>query len=420
MQQKVIRSHAGVDPLAGYAVVVYEQMGESGAEFRGIVKPGEPFRKQNSGLRGLVGRRGRQSYFAIAVNLASELRFSSSDHFKLDDHIHEFDLGFDLDYYVTDPEAVATARNSDPLRQLRDEIIKVIRPRIERAEWEEIRHSFRKLEKVVINAALDELQKYASKLGFGIKDIALRLRLPDILIEPDIKRAESEREVEKFQIEQEAARTKMAEASRTEDDERKRKQEIDKADKDHQAELRRRQLEIDDELMPLEDRAHKFDQRKKQREGVTDAIITATKNVAEHTQTSAELWEDFRVAKEIGDALTIAPNQVGNMPPRMLAGEADVHYLLANAERSIEILISALTEINGWSYPFEQKRILSSAILHLIAEALLDDYADKEVLKRYADKVFELSRQFSPPLSAQQNLFLEKFKKYEQLCEQLK
>jgi DNA-binding protein H-NS len=55
-----------------------------------------------------------------------------------------------------------------------------------------------------------------------------------------------------------------------------------------------------------------------------------------------------------------------------------------------------------------------------MAELLLDDSASNETLERYSEKIFELSRNLSPPLSAAQNRIMEKLKKYDKLREDLK
>ncbi len=186
MLQKVIRPCAGLDPLEGYVLVVYEQLGESGAEFRGILRPGTRFQERMAELARWLGLHPPQSYFAIAVNLAPELRFTLNEHFTLDDQIHSFDVGFDLAYCVTEPEAIATARYEDPLRQLRDEIIHIIGRLIAQSQRDEIRRHFRDLEQNMVDRAWYELYGYAANLGFGLKAIALRARLLEKEIEVDV------------------------------------------------------------------------------------------------------------------------------------------------------------------------------------------------------------------------------------------
>jgi hypothetical protein len=422
MLQKVFRPHAGLDPLEGYALVVYQQIGEGGAEFRGIIRPGERFQKRRFGLTSWLGLSESQNYFAIAINLASEMRHSFSDHFTMDDHVHEFDLVVDLAYCVADPESIATARNDDPLRQLCEKILLVIGGDLRRSEWVEVRYNFRMLEQAVVNRVMDSLQAFAAELGFAIKDIALRLRLPEAVLEVDIKREVTQRELEKFQNEQAAARARMEEAGKTEDEKRRREQEKLKQDEDNKAERRRQELENKSDLRLLEDQEHSYQQRRILRESTTEATSIALKEVGKNISTPAELLEGANAA------YTLASKTLNGAPD----GPADTRELwpnqaapnlslpAANDPNWIKLLTQAIADIEGWNYPFEQRRALNSAILHLVGEVLLDDRANDDALKHYADKIFTLSREFSPPLTLQQSRLLEKIRKYEQFREQVK
>jgi hypothetical protein len=116
MQEKVFKHHEGLDPVEGYALVIFERIGESGEEVREVIKPGNRFQQPRSGLANWFGLRQPQNYFAIAVNLEREMRFRFSEHFILDDQVHEFDLTFHLKYRVVTPETVAKRRNIDAVQ----------------------------------------------------------------------------------------------------------------------------------------------------------------------------------------------------------------------------------------------------------------------------------------------------------------
>lgn len=83
-------------------------------------------------------------------------------------------------------------------------------------------------------------------------------------------------------------------------------------------------------------------------------------------------------------------------------------------------LIDATMEINRLTCPEAQKRAFRSAILHIVAEAMLDDHADEETLKKYADKVSEVGKKLQPKLTPSQYRFFEQFMKYEQLRNDLR
>jgi hypothetical protein len=420
MAQKIIRSHAGLDPLAGYALVVYEQTGASGEEFRGVLKPGARFKKPKAGLTGLLHLRQAHNYLAIAVNLAPELRFTFNEHFTLDDQLHEFDMVFELAYYVTDPETVATTRNEDPLRQLRDEVIRLIGRLLIRADWKEVRHNFRALERRVVADAWEELTNYATKLGFGLKDIGLRARLPEKEIEVDVLRENLTRQAQKHKIEQETVREKQSESSKTEDQRRQREHKIQEDDEDNRARRREKELDNRRRILHKEDEVDAFEQRRRLREGITEASITAFDNVAKNISTPAELQDGINVL-QLTPGVSGSTGHANVTPPANLLGGHAHDYPPAGADLDWLVVLSQdLAEINRWSYPFEQMRAVNSAVLHIVAELLLDDHADEETLNRYANVINTLEGQFNPRLTAPQSRMLKKFKHYDKLRQQFK
>lgn len=393
---KVIRPHTGLAPLEGYALVVYEQFDGSGAEFRGVLHSGHRFQKPKTGFL----RWSARNYFAIAVNLAPELRLTFSEHFTLDDQIHDFDLSFDLSYHVTEPERVATARNDDPLRQLRDEIIRVIGQAIIQSPWEQIRRHFRSVEQTIRHRTEDAMHAYAVKLGFGVTSIALRARLR----EQDVA-------IDRATEGQAAVREKLVQQHVTEDFKHQREQSL------HEAELAHRLS-----MVASQDRVDSFEQRQQLRQAMTEASVIAMHNVGRTINTPAELRDGFHVVWEVlsGGPDALAASGVQGPSESRLLGGMGRSLLLGAGQQWIELLTQALTDIHQWRYPFEQRRTLSAVILHLVAELLLDDRADEEKLKQYAEEIFTLARRFSPPLSADQNTLLTYFKNYEQLRAQFK
>jgi hypothetical protein len=81
-------------------------------------------------------------------------------------------------------------------------------------------------------------------------------------------------------------------------------------------------------------------------------------------------------------------------------------------------LNQAFKEIAQLKLTSAQKRALTSNILHLTAEALLDDAADEEILTKYGEKLSELAS--SLELTKLQYRELRRFLDYEQLREDLR
>ena len=420
MTEKVLRQHTGLDPLEGYALVVYEQLGESGAEFRGVIEPGQRFQKAKPGFLGL---RPAPNYFAFAVNLAPELPLHFSDHITLDDQIHDLDLSFDLSYCVSNPKTLATMRNQDPLRRVRDEIVRAIKRRFGQAEWEEVRdqYQFRRLEREALDATQSHLSEYAQRLGLRILSIALNRRLPERSLETVLDEETAESKIRKAEIEQRVARQELQEIYKTEKLKRDQQRIIDKEEEAYQHQQREKHLDNQLALQQKEDAAHRIAMSRQIRESQTNAISTAFEKVGQSIESPQDLYEAARAVQEI-QALTSSPPGSAtpgsaNFPAALSSPTAGY---LSSGEVGLPYLLSQLlAEISRWGYPFEQKQALLSAILHLIAELLLDDRGDEKSLRLYSGKIATLMKEMKPPLSARQFKFLEQFINYDQIRDQL-
>lgn len=411
--QNVIKDHTGLEPLAGYVLVIYEKLGDVGAEFWGLLRPGDRFAKPKRFLG--LGR--TPEYFAIAVNEAPDLRYSSADHdIALDDQIHKFSLTFDLAYRVSNPEAIATARDDDPLRQLLNEITRLIRRQIARSGWEDIRHKFREVEKSVLAHTLDDLRKYASNLGLQIHSIDMGCRLPKEGVEVDIEREKADQEAKKAAIEEEKTRRKLQEGYKTEDLQRKRSQQLAEEDEDSQQMLIQKQQINQIARLKDEDILHKTEMNREIREAQAKGISSAFIKVGENISTPQELQDAANVVQHIS---SIGPDGSVSADrstfPTALSSAPSGGYLTAGDSGLTHLLNQVLVEVQKLSCPFERKQALLSVILHLFAELLLDDKAEEETVKLYAGKIEKLCVELRSQLSATQFKFFEQFVQYEQL-----
>lgn len=405
-QQNVVRNHSGIDSLPGYVLVVFEKTSKGGEIFSRLVKANERF---PPGLRMLL-LGWSQQYFSIAVN-DSVLKYTFTHRLTLDDGTDEIDLEFRLSYQVADPQKIAEMREHDPLGQLRNEIVQAIGDNCKRRKGEMFRKHFRDLEKIVVESERANLSAYATTLGLKIISIKLDKPLADYQKRVIEQRKRAQADKQSHAIQQDVNHTKQAEA-------REWAHLLQQEDIDHKFDLRGRVLNNTLELQQQEDAVQRAELNHRLRKSQTDAVAQALINVGANINTPADLREGYEVAREIStgsqsgisaDALTTAL-PVGSEPLKIASGE----------DRLSDLLAQGLREVDRWKCTFAQKQVLRSTLLHIVAEALLDDHADDKVLKDYANKLSELGKNSQPPLSSSQRLFLSKFLNFEELKDKLR
>lgn len=424
--QKAVVNREGLDSLPGYVVVVFEKLDKGGAAFSRLINPGERFQKSGFRLWDTSHK-----YFSVAVN-KSVLNYSFEEPVTLDDEIHTFTLKFHLKYRAVNPQMVAELRDQDPLRKLRDEIALVVGRSCAQRKWEMVRDRFRELEVVVMNSERTKLRQYAATLGLEIFSIELDKRLPSEVKEVEKKMEVAEAEKRKFQIEQELKDTKeeivrtRAHLRRLEDIERQhaeRDRELAKQyairrvgqqravdDIEHQKVVREAELDGQLGLREKEDAAHSAARARKLQEARDEAIATAMRNVGAGINSPAELLEGAQVAQQI--SMGVQSNGGPSPLPTGLPGAAV--GALGSGEDGLSGLVNqVINESERWGCTFAQKQAVRSAVLHLVAEALLDDHADEKVLEQYAQKLSEIGS--SLQLTPTQFRFLDKLRNYEHL-----
>lgn len=438
-EERLVVGHEGLDSLPGYTVVVFEKLDKGAAAFSRLINPGEKFPKQGFRLWGKANE-----YFSVAVN-KSILNYSFGEAVTLDDEIHTFTLKFHLKYRAANPQLVAELRDQDPLRKLREEVALVVGRSCAQRKWEMVTNRFRELEVVVMNSERAKLRQYAATLGLEIFSIELDKRLPSEAVEVEKKIEDAEAKKRIFQIDQELESTKQ-EITRTrehlrrlEDIERQyaerdrelaeqyklkdREDAIHRADQqreleavDHQYVKRGAELDRRLELQDREDAVHRAEQVRRLREDQTEAIGTALKNVGGGISTPSELLEGAQVAHQISGGMQ--SNGGPSALTTALPGVATSGHALTSGEKGLSVLVNQIiAESERLNCTYAQKQAVRSAVLHLVAEAMLDDQADKEALKQYAEKVSEIGS--SIKLTVTQFRFFDELRKHERLREYL-
>ncbi len=419
--QSLLRTHSGLDALPGYVVVVFEKLEHGGAKFAKLVNSDERFKRFF-----LPFISSPDEYFAVAVN-QSVLSYQFEAAAKLDNDIREFTLIFNLTYRATDSRKLAELKSQDPLDRLTQKIANTIKRSCALRKWDMVKERFRELERIVLASDRPGLDQYAGSLGLEIISLELDRRLPAEAVVIEETRLKVDTSIKKHELlkteELEMARTttsveeqknifrdRAAHARQDELRKRDQKIELDSLNQKFDVEDRTldRQIQLQDRLNLL----HQEAQNRKLNEMKTDAIGTAIKNVGEGINTPAALQDGFNVAQEMSRQWR---SDNGTALQNGLPGAAAPLGLPAKEDALHSILVQGLGEIGSWHYPDAQQRALRSAILHIIAEALLSEDAEAEVMKKYADKLDQLGRDLHPPLTGTQFRLLKKFKDVEAL-----
>ena len=439
LEEMLVVNHEGLDSLPGYTVVVFEKLDKGGAAFSRLINPGERFQK--SGFRFWDKS---SKYFSVAVN-KSILNYSFEEPVTLDDEIHKFTLKFHLKYRAVNPQLVAELRDQDPLGKLRAEIALVVGRSCAQRKWEMVTNRFRELEVVVMNGERAKLRQYAATLGLEIFSIELDKRLPSEATAIPKAEEEAEAEKKKFQIEQELDATKeqirqtkehlhrlenierqyaerdreLAEKYKLKDREEaiyKADQQRELDDVEHQHLKRGAELDGRLGLQDREDAAHRAEQARRLREDQTEAIGTAMKNVGAGISTPTEFLDAVQMTQQV--SAIVQPNGSSSALPTGLPGVGVGGHALGAGEKGLGVLVNlVITESERLNCTYAQKQSVRSAVLHLVAEAMLDDQADKEALKQYAEKLSEIGS--SLKLTATQFRFFDELRRYERLREYL-
>lgn len=364
--QNIIRLHTP-DALEGHTVVVLEKMGAAGETFRYELRPGQlPPKRPLNLLELFKGDHSGPIYLAFAVTDNSELRTSTTAAVKTDDQKHSFSASIQIAFKVTDARLLVARRDDDPVQRMKEEAASVIAQELARKSWTEIRRSFRDIEQEVVPRGLPALRRFTANYGLWVETLALGCQLS----EQDMRL-----------IEQEA--------------------EADLATEGQKIALRQSIA-----LRPLQAAANAQARQDRVFDAAAEAAAQAIRNVPSSIHTVAELAKSFETfARYSGNG--------GEELAQRLIEETAASTTGMNGKGVL--ITDALTQIEKLSCGFTQKRMAQSAVLHLVAELLLED-PDRPTVDRYRKSIEAMSGSSCP---ADQVEALERFADTEWLREQL-
>jgi hypothetical protein len=266
-----------------------------------------------------------------------------------------------------------------------------------------IERHFRDLELLALKAEQPKLQQTAANLGLEIVNIELDSQLPDEFVAVDRHIFETDTKIKIMGLDH-----KVSQAAAATDYESRRNK------LDHDYSLRHHGLTKKIEIQEDEFRVHRAEQYQQLLDQLDAAIGTALNGVGEQINTPAGLLDAFEALRNIH---AVIKSDQGSLAAQagLLAGTGPttVQLLGAGEDKVAGLLNQVFKEIAQLKLTSAQKRGLTSNILHLTAEAMLDDAADEEVLKKYGEKLSELASSLS--LTKMQYRELRRFLDYEQL-----
>lgn len=396
LAQKIIKPHT-IDPLEGHTVVVLERIGTAGEEFRFEIEPGQRVPKTRLDLfKWLRGRTDQEKYFAYAVTGDPELRLNITTPVKMEDHVHTLMLLIAVSYSVTEPRTVVTTRNHDPIRKLREEIARVLQRDTAWRSWISIRSEFRDVAREMVGANREALDRFATRYGLQIHaiDVACKLDDGDVL---DLKtEATVEVQTAVHTVTADFERLKLTEEAKTAA--LRNQQAHEETVRNH---TREHELQAQDDLQTFQrGRLHAAveGQRRAQQlyEAATNAGMIAVGNVAQSIRTPAELLDTFQslnasvaqsrlMLEEPGDGHAASAGQ-----PRLTAS--------GGQSGAAAVIMEMFAQTERAACDLVLKRQLQSAILHLVAEAMMNGNGDPQLEARYSERIADLRAESGVPV----------------------
>lgn len=414
LAQRIIKPHT-VDPLDGHTVVVIERVGDAGEEFRFEIEPNMRAPKTKLDLfKWLRGGRGGPNYFAYAVNSHPQLRLEYAAPMKMDDQIHSFDVIITLGYHVSEPRVVVVRRNDDPIRTVRKEIAFALQRELADRSWIGIVTEFREVAAEAVVATFDSLQRFAESYGLAIDDVSLAHELPEPYLILLRKEAEAERDAQLYKVQADLDRVKIREDSVTGAIESERIHEATVVGKRRELELTSltqereheelvRQKKREHDILKLEDihtldreevhgavsSRHRLDQIA---DAAAAATVTAFRNIGNSISTAPELLQVVgSLQTTVAQARALLE---GNSGP--VAHEGAVPRLGDGKSGPGDVILEMFASTSRMNLGDAKPR-LQSAILHLIAELLLDRHASSERIAEYRDRILAIRAETQLP-----------------------
>lgn len=369
-----------INPVPGHHLVVFSKRG-AGQEIRQVLAPGQRIK--------LRWRERMEDFLAYAVPANPQLRHSFSRPYQHREQQHACVLKFALELAIRDPRRLVEEIDRDPLYQLEEETARLYGTALRQLPWQVLEHEAENLEREVLSreradfagrvrSNLEALQAFAATIGFELADVAISRTLPEgayagptreITAAQDWIASEADH---KLQVQEALHRAELARLE---------------TETSHSLSLRGNLAGAVNELVKRLGSEIRSIQDVEQVLPRLEAVAERVRRLPAHGQ---EEGAD-------GQALLARPALLGRTAPRSnghglgsLAGAAIALRPGGSAERAV-------------------RRRLVAALLHLLAEASLEEEASDERMAEESAAIGEQFQTLLPTLSDDEVAFLRRF-----------
>lgn len=367
----VVKPNVASAPLEGYKVVIFEET-LGGTTLKTILNPGDsPIKKKSHFFSPST------TYTCYAVNSDTRLHFDFNSDMTLAAQHQHFVIQFTIYFYISEPERIAVAFKTDPIKRIQDEIEKRLQKNIleKKIQMENIQDDFFEIKgKILPDTTLNKVRHFSEEFGVIIKEIDMIHKVPEKYLAPNRKK-------EDYFLKKETAFI--------EEDEIRKKREDEKSDKIHKHDLQN--------LDNLQDEKNTNHQEKMEdvrgfhdfRRQLPKRLITAIDKAVESIDGAGSLE---RVADASIGVISRAVNQIQN------PGQAQSEKYIpssANKMKALTVessgpfedaksfLFAILSKVEDSTCEPEEKKIMRSCITHLLGEVHLEEKANRGMIDKY-------------------------------------
>lgn len=387
-EQGLARQLSEVAPVPGSYLVVFASSG-AGKRFHSVLEPGD--RLEIPLVQRLLGRGNGYSACAVVTDLVREYSFSfSCPALKGTGPVT---VHARLHYAVVNPQVLAEQLGTDPLGRLTREIEDLARRALCRLPLADIEAGRVDVEREILGAqSSDErglslphgeiIRNFAPRVGLKLDNLRFTWTLP-------VKVARAAEDVLDQRRDEEVSIVRDEVALQQD------RRRLTAAEEDRLA-----RVELESKVREVERVREGLDARSTEMQkllaGVVDAMKVAMLKPAERIETVAELRHALRELMALQREGVVLAGQAGSLPATS-SGEADSRLLPSGLSEDDTPLSRLLTDLLRLAHTLpgaaEDQRRLTSTSLHLIAEALLAEVGDAELMSRYRGALEEQYRE---------------------------
>lgn len=400
--KKLVEQVSDVNPRRGKWLVIYEVKGD-GEKYLDTLSPETDFQPPKPGwLSKWIAQ--SPSYTAFAVSAEEFIELSFSQRIIMRNQVDSFDLDVRAEFSVLEARKVVDLYKSDPVGQIKRYAAQRLGDFVARQEWELIAGDF---DNTVAEDALAQeqglIEARAKSFGLEIKSIELSRRLPEIYT--DLARVKRKVDTDK---------AKATIETQSEQHKADLEHEAALAQKERERELKEKELHNEISLLESSGILHRENIKRTVEVDGAKALSSGFQRLADNIDSPTTF------GNAVGEVMRLFNDgSPGGRGPNALLGATTRAALPASSSASINGLASLLHDVFALveviPCPEQEKKKLFSALLHLLAEALLGEDGDGQKIRLCNEEIKANILQFRQHLSMEQFKKLREFFDYEAL-----